>query len=248
MTDLMTCAQAETLLADWLDETLDPRAAQVVGAHVRACSHCSALLAALDVQDADAAALPQLQPSRDLWAGIEARIQTPVVELATRPSGGAMVVPRRFGWVAQAAAAVALVTVTAGTTWIYAGRTVRHAVTRNVIAGMRDGYTDAGLSRLPGRAAMRAVGAEGALPAIERTYDVEIGALRGILAERRNELDPKTLAVLEKNLKVIDDAIAQSRQALQRDPANTGLGDQLAGTLDQKLQLLRTAALLPPRA
>ena len=248
MTDLMTCAQADTLLADWLDETLHASAAQAVGAHVRSCSRCMAQLAALEMPDAEARALPELTPSRDLWAGIEARIQTPVVELATRPAAGALVTPRRFGWMAQAVAAVALVTVTAGTTWIYAGRTIRSVITpdlrASIVEGVRDGWDDHGA----GGRSTRAVSSESALPSIERTYDAEIGALRGILSQRRSELDPKTLAVLEKNLKVIDDAIAQSRQALQRDPANTGLGDQLAGTLDQKLQLLRTAALLPPRA
>ena len=244
MTDLMTCAQADTLLADWLDETLHASAAQAVGAHVRSCSRCMAQLAALEMPDAEARALPELTPSRDLWAGIEARIQTPVVELATRPAAGALVTPRRFGWMAQAVAAVALVTVTAGTTWIYAGRTIRNVMTPDVRASIIESLGERGANTRT----TRAVSSESALPSIERTYDAEIGALRGILSQRRSELDPKTLAVLEKNLKVIDDAIAQSRQALQRDPANAGLGDQLAGTLDQKLQLLRTAALLPPRA
>jgi hypothetical protein len=79
------------------------------------------------------------------------------------------------------------------------------------------------------------------------TYDHEIATLRGIVRERRSELDPKTLSVLEHNIQIIDDAIAQSRAALARDPRSRFLGEQLDDALDKKLELLRTAALLPAR-
>ena len=69
--------------------------------------------------------------------------------------------------------------------------------------------------------------------------------MRRIVQQRRGELDPATVAVLERNMRLIDDAIAQSRAALARDPRSRFLGEQLERTLDQKLDLLRTAALLP---
>jgi hypothetical protein len=77
------------------------------------------------------------------------------------------------------------------------------------------------------------------------TYDREIAALRRIVQQRRAELDPTTVAVLERNMRLIDDAIAQSRAALARDPRSGFLGQQLERALDQKLDLLRTVALLP---
>jgi hypothetical protein len=80
------------------------------------------------------------------------------------------------------------------------------------------------------------------------TYDREIAQLRGVVQQRRADLDSATVAVLERNLRVIDDAIAQSRAALARDPRSRFLGQQLERTLDQKLELLRTAALLPARS
>ena len=79
------------------------------------------------------------------------------------------------------------------------------------------------------------------------TYDHEIATLRGIVRERRSQLDPKTLSVLEHNIHIIDEAIAQSRAALARDPRSRFLGEQLDDALDKKLELLRTAALLPAR-
>jgi hypothetical protein len=80
------------------------------------------------------------------------------------------------------------------------------------------------------------------------TYDREIAQLRRVVQQRRADLDSGTVAVLERNLRVIDDAIAQSRAALARDPRSRFLGQQLERTLDQKLELLRTAALLPARS
>ena len=53
--------------------------------------------------------------------------------------------------------------------------------------------------------------------------------------------------MLEHNIQIIDEAIAQSRAALARDPRSRFLGEQLDDALDKKLELLRTAALLPAR-
>jgi hypothetical protein len=50
--------------------------------------------------------------------------------------------------------------------------------------------------------------------------------------------------VLEENLTVIDRAIEQSRQALERDPNSTFLTDHLNDALGRKVELLRTATLL----
>ncbi len=252
MTTTMTCAQVDTQLAEWLEGTLAAPAAHAVRVHVAGCSRCSAALTALDVPLGDAAALPELQPAHDLWAGIEERIATPVVALAARPAAP-LVVRRRFGWVAQTAAAVALVTVSTGTTWMYASRVL--SKTTNEIAALsrdeiRTQTRESIRSTIRGtlRGEARAVSTEGSLPSIEHTYDLEVGALRDILLQRRAELDPATVAVLDRNLRLIDRAIAESREALARNPANQVIGDQLAVTLDKKLQLLRTAALLPPRA
>jgi hypothetical protein len=53
------------------------------------------------------------------------------------------------------------------------------------------------------------------------------------------------VAIIERNLQIIDAAIAQSRAALARDPASQMLDQQLTHALDKKVELLRTAAMLP---
>jgi len=82
-------------------------------------------------------------------------------------------------------------------------------------------------------------------PAAEQTYEAEISRLRAVLNYRRPQLDSSTVAVVEHNLRVIDDAIAQCKQALRKDPASRFLMESLNDALDTKVQLLRTAATLP---
>jgi hypothetical protein len=93
---------------------------------------------------------------------------------------------------------------------------------------------------------VRAVsGARAAGSGAAATYDREIARLHQILEQRRGDVDPKTVAILEQSMKIIDEAIAQSRAALARDPRSNFLGKQLNSALDRKVELLRTAVLLP---
>ena len=69
--------------------------------------------------------------------------------------------------------------------------------------------------------------------------------LQRIVSQRRTQLDSSTVAIIERNLKIIDAAIEQSRAALANDPASRMLDQQLTHALDKKVELLRTAAMLP---
>jgi hypothetical protein len=80
---------------------------------------------------------------------------------------------------------------------------------------------------------------------MRQTYDSEITSLHATLESRRGQLNPATVAVIEQNLGVIDEAIRQSKAALARDPNSRLLNDQLDRTLAKKTGLLRAAALLP---
>jgi len=80
---------------------------------------------------------------------------------------------------------------------------------------------------------------------VRATYDSEITTLHAALDARRAQLNPATVAVIEQNLRVIDEAISQSEAALARDPNSSLLNDQLDRTLAKKTGLLRAAALLP---
>ena len=81
----------------------------------------------------------------------------------------------------------------------------------------------------------------------EQLYDQEIAHLQTIVRDRSSLLDTATIAVIQRNLGIIDSAIAQSRAALAADPASRFLNDQLNSVLGLKVELLRTVALLPAR-
>ena len=74
--------------------------------------------------------------------------------------------------------------------------------------------------------------------AARKTYDEEITALHSALEARRGQLDPSTVATIEQNLRVVDNAIAQAKAALAKDPRSRLLNDQLDRTLAKKTDLL----------
>jgi len=79
----------------------------------------------------------------------------------------------------------------------------------------------------------------------DAVYGKEIEMLQNIVSQRRTQLDSSTVAIIERNLRIIDAAINQSRAALARNPASMLLSQQLTHALDKKVELLRTAVMLP---
>ncbi len=241
----MTCAEYEARLQDWLERDADAATRMRMDAHRAGCAVCARLTR--EVQDVIAAAqaLPDLMPSRDLWAGIERRIEAEVVPF---PSPGAPVSPlagpafRRqapAAWKAVLAASV-LVAATATATWTAARRNV--AVPAGIAAGAPGADSGFAAAMNLTRNARLASG-----KTLDQTYDQEIASLRAIVNERRGELDPATVAVLEKNLAIIDQAIAESKAALAQNPSSAFLLDRLTDAYQSKLRVLRAVAAIPVR-
>jgi hypothetical protein len=194
-----------------------------------------------------------LTPSRDLWAGIAARIETPVVEITPGGRLDAFTGRRsaRMNRVWMGLAAAGLVAVTATVTRQITKRSVVVAPAPVVATATQapsaadtapSGATAANTTATPAATLVSEK------TAAEKSYDAEIKRLRAIVAERRSMLDTATVNVIDHNLKIIDDAIAQCRMALRKDPASRFLMQSLDDALTTKLQLLRTAASLPSRA
>jgi hypothetical protein len=294
------CDRFDTLLPDYLESTLAPAARGWAEGHLAECARCRALTDDLVAITRQAQALGPLQPERDLWAGIAARIEAPVVPLgrtgeqAVPTAPPALRVERttaprqadRFAptkrWLA--AAAGVLVAVSVGSTYLVmraSGRTEPATVaatspapvTRPAaptpdttslapaptqVAATTDTTPPGAEARLRAERLARRAASEArrfasstdggdAYAPVMQTYDKEIAALRAALKQRA-DLDSSTVAVLEKNLRLIDDAIAQSRDALRRDPHSRVVGDELTRALGLKVELLRTAVLLPSRS
>ena len=250
----MTCEQFVDRLADYLESDVNEPTRIAMEAHAARCGDCGTLLADLRELRVEAAALPVRAPERDLWAEIAARIETPVVEIS--PAGPVEAWTRRNRrmrrvWTGLAAAG--LVAVTATVTYQVTRRAA--AVTTPTVAVIaKSPSTDTQAAPAPKAIDTAASVMSPTTPNVlannpaEQKYDTEIARLRAIVAQRRSMLDTATVSILDRNLKIIDDAIAQCRMALRKDPASRFLMQSLNDALDSKIQLLRSAAALPSRA
>lgn len=256
------CARFEAQLGAWLEHELSAGDQAFMTAHRAQCAACEALTRDLEQIVADAAALPALSPPRDLWAGIEQRLETEVVPLPT----AARQAPGITRWSVRTlgAAAAALVTITAGVTWqlaYRAGGDVARADSARIATAAPASVPTAAPRAVPTpdsslvvpKAELvvgtpdvaRTTLANTAAPvAPEVTYEREITALRRIVNERFTELDSTTVTELRRNLDIIDQAIADSRKALAKDPRSAFVAQQLDRALQAKLELMRKVALL----
>jgi hypothetical protein len=73
----------------------------------------------------------------------------------------------------------------------------------------------------------------------EREYQRAAAELMAALETRRASLSPETSASIDENLRVIDQALAEIRTALERDPQSPRLGRMLASTHEKKIETLR---------
>lgn len=276
MTLSMTCEQFEDILPDLLDADTAPVAlTPAVRGHLAACAGCRLLFADLSNARSAAAALPPLVPSRDLWSGIASRIQTPIVPLVDgmevrRPR-------RQISWRSAGIAAAVLVVanLVVGYALTRGGSTPMAALpddTAGIPAPsiMRTSVRSEGMMvplRVPVRmaparrstivlAANDVQGAQGPGPTQQPTrrreaakvvYDREIGRLLAIVDSGRHKLDPATVAILDRNLRVIDLAIEQCNEALARDSSSTFLIESLNNAYQTKVKLLRIAAAAASR-
>ncbi|HEU4584759.1 MAG TPA: zf-HC2 domain-containing protein [Gemmatimonadaceae bacterium] len=250
---MFDCEELESLLPGYLEGELDAAERRAVERHAAVCARCASLLADVATIVRDARELPALTPSRDLWPDIETRIQPDVVPLSTarveKEERARRVLPR---WTTArlAAAAAALVVTTAGVTYV---ATTHLDVAHTTVAASGAAAGGSPASGSPGgRTAVPSTTPSGSVRnasslSSEQLYDQEIAHLQTIVRERRSLLDTATIAVIQRNLAVIDSAIAQSKAALAADPNSRFLNEQLNSVLDQKVELLRTAALLPAR-
>lgn len=83
-----------------------------------------------------------------------------------------------------------------------------------------------------------------ALPAFEADYIEQASALATVLDSERARLAPETVETLERNLRIIDGAIAESRAALEADPGDPDLRLLLRASHQQKVALLEQATRL----
>ena len=76
---------------------------------------------------------------------------------------------------------------------------------------------------------------------VDPKFDATIAELQQLLDREREHLEPETVKVLERNLKIIDRALEDARRAVAADPSSFYLRNHLARVMRQKVDLLMTA-------
>jgi hypothetical protein len=79
------------------------------------------------------------------------------------------------------------------------------------------------------------------LTSTDAQFVASVESLERQLAANRGKLRPQTVAILERSLRTIDDALLEARTALLADPANAALRIALESTYRQKLDFLTRA-------
>jgi hypothetical protein len=235
------------LLSAWFEGDLGLAERRAVDLHLRECLRCAKIVRDIEAIQGDAASLPPIEPSRDLWSGIAARIEAPVIELPARQAPFAA--PRRRPW-QMAAAAVLLMAVSSGVTWhvTNGGQPSAVATVDSTGSSIPVATTTPDVvvpsRRTPAPAGSPVLVRNESMPA-DVMYDLEIGRLRKILEERKGDLDTATVSAVERSLKAIDQAILDARQAIATDASSPFLNEQLNKSLEKKLGILRRVALMP---
>lgn len=217
-------------LSEYIDGDLPGEDRRALEAHLAQCDACRATVLELRAVTQQAAALPRLEPARDLWKDIASAIESAgdatIVEFPRKVSG------RRFSFsVPQlAAAGIAVMAISAGSMWfaIQGGGQADPTGALPTLSAV-DATPDAGTQLVSN---------------VEGNYDTAIQELERALETTRAELDPRTVAVIEENLRIIDAAIADAAEALAADPGDVDLYQYLDHTLMKKIDLLRRATTL----
>lgn len=214
-------------LSAYLDGELAAPEREALERHLAGCQACASVVEDLGRLARAARALEDREPATDLWPEIESR-------LAGRP----LIVPieaarprdrRRFSFTMPqlAAAAIALIVLSAAAVWWGAPRAGSVALDRTVpAAGTTPGATGVPVSLEP-----------------DPSYTSALADLEQAFQASRDRLDPATVATVERNLAIIDEAIRQTIAALEADPGSTFLYDHLERSRRQKLDVLRQATL-----
>jgi anti-sigma factor RsiW len=222
-------------LSALLDGDLSSLEARELKNHLDRCEACSALLQNLAAVKDMAAHLPARTPARDLWPGISEAIQRggrdpDIIHLHGHLPSSQPPARRAFLLsLPQAAAAGLVLALVSGTVGARLGH--RGAPTAE------EGVADAPWVSMVVEAA----------PALEGTAR-EVAQLESALVTHRERLDSLTVEVLERNLAAIDRAIQESVAALEADPGNRFLMENIERAVAARADYLRDATqILTPR-
>lgn len=216
-------------LSEYLDETLPRAEREALDEHLATCPECRETLDELRRVVDRARGLDDRPPSHDLWSGIATRIGsgTAVVPIDRARVSARTTRRLSFSLPQALAAGIALMVLSSGAMWLsLRGRTSAAGPLANgPIIETTAAWTDS----------------------VDAKVDPVVAQLRTVLRQNRAQLSDSTVRILEKNLAIIDSAIAEARRALDADPNNNYLNHHLADVVRRRADLLRRVSNLGAR-
>lgn len=217
----MTCDRCHALVDDYVDGTLAGEDLTAVETHLAGCETCRAMATDVGAIRRSARTLEPHVPPPHVWTKLAASF-----EGTSRPSRPFL----SIGWRPLAIAATLLVL--AGASWILLRQPLSLPRSSTAVATAPARYPEL----------VRSVETEFKLA--EEHYQNAIAGLEQITRTESTALDPQVAAVLQKNLDVIDQAIGESRAALQTQPTSEVAQESLFDALRNKVALLQDTVVL----
>jgi hypothetical protein len=205
----MNCQEFENHVDDFMDDALPEPLRHFMEAHVAECAACRDTLEATRALLQKAAQLqPSVSPERDLWAGIEQRIEPQAREESLAP------VTR---WRFQRVLALAAVVMLCIGAW-------------HVFAGRREFALDPdGTQQNAQWETIRDA---------EADYLHARADLFEAFKAGEEDLSEETVQLVEEHLDIIDDALQEIRGALEQNPENLQLIQLLMATHEKGIKML----------
>lgn len=240
----MQCSQYRESIHELVDGTIGPIRLSELERHLDTCAACRALAEDLRVIHDTAASLDPLEPPDGVWLQIagrlrqEGRVAAPPVPVRSAS--------RRH--VALLALAAALILAVGASVLILLPRFRENTTTARLATPPAVTTPAANQGNATGEVAVESIEEEFKLA--EQHYQNAIAKLEQAAkldqpAANSTTLDAQTAAMLQKNLQVIDQAIAESRAALRAEPQSAPARDSLFDALRRKVALLQdTIALM----
>ncbi len=221
----MNCQDVELRASAYIDGELNADEQAAVSAHLATCAACRAIVEDLTRVRNTARSLGPIAPPDHIWLEVAGQIrlgEAPAPVETSRPSARS----GAWQWLSLAAA---LVFVT-----LAAYVVMRYQTAPSQPPAQAGNATTAG--------SVETVTQELSL-ALEH-YDKAISELETLAKSNDGTIDPVTAATLQRNLSVIDQAIAESRAALAANPQSQPAFDSLIDALRQKVSVLQTTVAL----
>jgi anti-sigma factor RsiW len=231
----MTCDTAGERLQDRIDGTIDPAEVRELDRHLAGCASCRGLAADLAAVSDAAAALEPIAVPEHVWLQLAGRWRREH-DVGARPPRAQ---PRRGYAAFHLLAAAAVLAVAIGGGWIAwrATGTGGPEVLLERSAGAGAGAGNVAPSVLVETA-------QKDIEAADQLYTRAIAGLEQAAAGQKDLLSPEVAAMLDKNIEVIDEAIVESRAAVQSQPQSVEARESLFDALRKKVALLQNTISL----